>query len=149
MTQIAKVISTDGKFALVEVSRKTVCEGCHNMASGSKNCSACLSFGDKHAQAKAYNTIGAGIGDRVVVSASSKKVIAYSAAVFFLPIAIAFIVYFLTIGRFGENALLFTLAAFVLTFAVSCIVLEKTVKRNPDLEITGYATESEKEESEE
>lgn len=147
MTQTAKVISTDGKFAVVEVSRKTVCEGCHNM-SGSKNCSVCLCFGDKHAQSKAYNTIGAEVGDRVVVNASSKKVIAYSAAVFFLPIAIAFFVYFLTVRRFGDSALMFTLAAFVLTFAVSCIVLENTVKRNPDLEITGYAPESEKEESE-
>ncbi|MBQ7821108.1 MAG: SoxR reducing system RseC family protein [Clostridia bacterium] len=141
MTQTARVTATDGEFATVEVSRKTICEGCHNM-SGSKGCSACLAFGDKHAQARAYNSIGAVCGDRVVVSASSKKVIGYSAAIFFLPIIAAFALYFLTEGFAGDGAVLYALAGFVISFAIACLVLEKTVKKRPDLVIVAFADEN-------
>ncbi|MBQ4137345.1 MAG: SoxR reducing system RseC family protein [Clostridia bacterium] len=134
MVQKAKVTVIDGELATVEVSRQSICEGCHNMAN-SKGCSACLTFGDKIAYAKAYNTAKAKVGDRVTVSASSKRVIGYSAAIFFLPIVFSFIAYFLTEGVLGKYALAAALTVFVITFSLACIVLEKGVKKHPDLEI--------------
>ncbi len=143
MTQTARVVATDKSFATVEVSRKSICEGCHNM-SNSKGCSACLVFGDKIAHAKAYNTIGAKVGDRVLVSASSKRMIGYSAAIFFLPIVISFIAYFILEGMIGEHAILYSLSLFALCFALACVILEKTVRKNPDLEIIALADDQDK-----
>ncbi|MBO7148702.1 MAG: SoxR reducing system RseC family protein [Clostridia bacterium] len=134
MIQKAKVTEINGELATVEVSRKSICEGCHNMAN-SKGCSACLTFGDKTAYAKAYNTIGAKVGDRVVVSASSQRVISYCAAIFFLPIVLAFAAYFTAEKLCSENAFTFALAVFVTSFALACVLLEKNVKKRPDLEI--------------
>ena len=134
MIQKAKVTEIDGELATVEVSRQSICEGCHNMAN-SKGCSACLAFGSKIAYAKAYNTAKAKIGDRVVVNASSKRVIGYSAAIFFLPIVLAFIAYFVADGAIGDYALAVALSVFVISFAIACIILEKGVKKRPDLEI--------------
>lgn len=140
MKQSAKVIEVDGNIATVEVSRKTICEGCHKY-DGDNKCSACLTFGDRRASAKAVNKIGAKVGDRVTVEAASEKIIVYSAVIFFMPIMIAFAVYVFTATR--ANSLIYTLISFVLSFAAASFVLEKSVKNKPDLTITDFESDTE------
>ncbi len=135
MKQSAKVVEENGHLAKVEVSRKTICEGCHK-SDGSSACSACLTFGDKKASALALNKIGAKVGDRVVVEASSQRIIVYSGIIFFLPILIAFTVYIFTAK--SEYSLLYVLLSFIFSFALAAFVLEKIVRKKPDLTIVEF-----------
>ena len=135
MNQSARVVETDGEYAVVEISRKTMCDGCHKMAEG-EECSACLSFGDKSAKARAYNEIGARVGDIVEVSAKSQRIIMYSAVLFLVPIIIAFVCYFTALEKFADHSTLIALSGFIVSFAACCLILEKKAKKKPDLVIT-------------
>ena len=84
MRQIGIVSEVFDGFATVEVSRKSACEGCHAASDG--GCSACISFGNKKTTARADNSIGAKIGDRVMLETDSRVVILYAAAVFSAPL---------------------------------------------------------------
>jgi positive regulator of sigma E activity len=137
MKQSAKVIEVNNEVAIVEVSRTTICEGCHKHEGGSA-CSACLTFGDRKASAKALNKIGASVGDRVVVEASSGRIIIYSAIIFFLPILLALGVYLLTATN--EFSILYTIVTFAASFLLGCVILEKYAKKKPDLTVVGYDT---------
>lgn len=143
MKQSAKVIEVKDELAIVEVSRTTICEGCHKHEGGSA-CSACLTFGDRKASAKALNKIGASVGDRVIVEASSQRIIVYSAIIFFLPILLAILVYLLTAAN--EYSILYTLVTFAVSFLLACVVLEKSAKKKPDLTVVGYDTKENVEE---
>lgn len=142
MNQSARVVETDGDYATIELSRKTMCDGCHKKAEG-EECSACLSFGDKTARARAYNKIGARAGDIVEVSAKSERIIMYCALLFLVPIVIAFICYFVALEIAADHATIPALAGFIVSFAASCIICEKKAKEKPDLTITKKLGESE------
>ncbi len=142
MNQSARIVETDGEYAVVEISRKTMCDGCHKKEEG-EECSACLSFGDKSAKAKALNKIGARVGDVVEVSAKSGRIIMYSAVLFLVPIIVAFVAYFIALEKTADNATIIALTGFIVSFAVSCILLEKAAKKKPDLTVTRKIDENE------
>ena len=138
MIQKARVISVNGDYAVVRVSRKTICEGCHNTDS---SCSACFAFGDKNAECKALNTPGAKVGDTVTVKTESSHIIGYAALVFIAPIVVAFAVYMLSeVLGVGYSAL-WALGGFVLLFGLFCLILDRKIKKSPDTEILSVDTQ--------
>ena len=138
MTQKARVISVDGSYAVVRVSRKTICEGCHNTDS---SCSACFAFGDKNAECRALNSIGASVGDTVTVMTESSRIIGYAALVFIAPIVIALALYMITSALKSANPALWAMAGFVLPFGLFCFILDRKIKKSPDTVIISVETE--------
>ncbi len=137
MIQKARVVSVDGEYAVVRVSRKTICEGCHNTDS---SCSACFAFGDKNAECRALNTVGAKVGDTVVVRAESSHIIGYAALVFIAPIVIALAVYMVSEALGSGYPVLWSLGGFVLPFGLFCLLLDRKIKKSPDTQIVSVDT---------
>lgn len=81
MQEIGIVKKLDGEYAIVEVAKKSACEGC---AVGS----VCKDEGDDVAQIRALNTVLAKQGDRVVVSFDSITYIKGSLLVYALPVVL-------------------------------------------------------------
>lgn len=132
MTQKARVISLDGDYAVVRVSRKTICEGCHNTDS---SCSACVAFGDKNAECRALNLCGAQVGDTVTVRTESSRIIGYAALVFIAPIVIALAAYMLSQRLGSAYPALMALGGFLVPFGLFCYLLDRKIKKTPDTEI--------------
>ncbi|MDD4772964.1 MAG: SoxR reducing system RseC family protein [Eubacteriales bacterium] len=131
MKQTAKVTSSQGATATVEVKRPSACAGCARSGS-------CLACG-KIVTATARNDIGALPGDTVSVESSSSRIIAYAAAVFVLPIAAGLALFYILSALLPDGgAVIYTLSTllFVFVFAAACIVLNRFIKRNPDITIT-------------
>ena len=81
----ARVIAVDGAYATVETTRTSACEGCHKAAEG--NCSVCSLMGSgRKIEAKAYNGIGAVVGDSVAIESYTGRMLWYALLVFILPI---------------------------------------------------------------
>ena len=132
MTQKARVISLDGDYAVVRVSRKTICEGCHNTDS---SCSACFAFGDKNAECRALNLCGAQVGDTVTVKTESSRIIGYAALVFIAPIVIALAAYILSQQLGSAYPTLMVLVGFLVPFGLFCYLIDRKIKKAPDTEI--------------
>ncbi len=93
MQTIARVIKAEGDFATIEVQRKSACEGCHKMTSG-EGCGVCTLLGsNSRFTARASNPVGAEAGDMVEVRSATGRVLLYAALVFFLPVAVALLLY--------------------------------------------------------
>lgn len=90
MLQRAKVIETEGKYAVIEVSRKAMCDGCHNSACGD-GCPMGKLFGatSSDLRAKAVNRIGAKPGDTVFVETKTSTVMSEALLIFIIPIVLA------------------------------------------------------------
>ena len=83
----ATVIAVDGAYATVETTRTSACDGCHKAEEG--NCSICSLMGTgRKIQAKAYNGIGACVGDSVAIESLTGRMLWYALLVFILPIVI-------------------------------------------------------------
>ncbi len=81
----ATVTRIEGRFAIVESERTSACEGCHKGADG--GCSVCSLMGsDRKISTKAKNTVGAAVGDRVMIESDSGRLLWYAALVFLFPI---------------------------------------------------------------
>ncbi len=93
MTAECTVVSIkDGKTAIVRAQRKSACAECH--ANGGKSCGACDIFlGDDTFTAEADNSIGAKVGNAVIVESPSGYVIGAAALLFILPIIVAALLY--------------------------------------------------------
>ncbi len=141
MTQKARVISLDGEYAVVRVSRKTICEGCHNTDS---SCSACFAFGDKNAECRALNLCGAQIGDTVTVKTESSRIIGYAALVFIAPIVIALAACMLSQGLGSTYSVLWALGGFLIPFGLFCYLLDRKIKMAPDTEIVSVDNQENK-----
>ena len=88
MTQKAKVVELNGRFATVEVTRSSACDGCHKQAEG--GCAACALIGGQNTmRTRAHNSVGAAVGDVVTVEASSSRTVGYALLVFLFPIIAA------------------------------------------------------------
>ena len=91
----AIVCALDGEFALVEIHRRSACDGCHKQQDG-HGCAMCALMGENTTmQARAYNPVGAKPGDRVLLATSSARVLGHAALVFLLPLGLALLFYFL------------------------------------------------------
>lgn len=143
MQQRAVVLETDGKIAVIEVSRASMCEGCHKL-SGDGGCgghceiTGLVAGNGKTMTARAKNSIGAKVGERVEVESDSGRVLWYAALVFILPIIVCGLFYYAG-GAIFESTLGAVISAavgFALTFAA--IAAFDRMKRNkmPEIRIT-------------
>lgn len=134
------------KVALVCVERRAACDGCHR-ATDDKGCSVCtLLGGNAKTVARARNTVGAAVGDRVEVEARTARVLAYAAMVFLLPIVLLLVGYFVGQQLLGEQAaLVLAGVGFLLSFLFLYFYSRFVVARRVDLEIvTRLSTEQSK-----
>ncbi|EGV20311.1 SoxR reducing system RseC family protein [Thiocapsa marina] len=79
------VVSTEGRYALVRVERRTVCGGC--AAQGA--CGTSLIerfFGRSSTQVRALNQAQASVGERVMLGISERGLLSASFAVYFVPL---------------------------------------------------------------
>jgi sigma-E factor negative regulatory protein RseC len=127
----AIVTAVDGRFATVETTRTSACEGCHKATEG-EGCSVCsLMGGEKKLSSKAYNPVGAKVGDTVMVESSSARMLWYAALVFLVPILVAILGYFVALWCGGGEgvrigaAFLGFIGTFSVIFAYSSIVRKK------------------------
>ena len=89
MKSEGRVISTDGKYAVVATERRAACEGCHKRGEDG-TCSVCtLLGGETRLDTRAFNRAGAVVGDTVELESSSGRMLGYAALVFILPCVIA------------------------------------------------------------
>lgn len=138
MKTIATVIATDGQIATVEVERTSACEGCHKNEDG-KGCSVCsLMGGERKFSARAYNEIGAKIGDRVMIESRTDRVIWYAVLVFVLPLLVALLGYGVASVFFVSDAwrVVCALIGFVGSFIVLWLYSGHVQKRRCDIVIT-------------
>ncbi|MBQ8510647.1 MAG: SoxR reducing system RseC family protein [Clostridia bacterium] len=132
MRQIGRVIEVHDEYALVEVSRQAACEGCHN----AEGCTACIHLGDKRTTAKADNTLGASVGDRVELETPSGTVILYAAGVFLLPLALGAAGYALgTLAGDGAIPYVCSLIGFAAAFGIVWLTLNRRAARRLDVKI--------------
>lgn len=134
----ANVVALDGKFATVQTERTSACEGCHK-AAGEKGCSVCSLMGsDRKISARAQNTVGAQVGDRVVIESRTGRMLWYAALVFVLPLVIALVLYALA-GAWsvtGGWRVLCALIGFAGTFLCLAIYSKHVQKSRCDIVIT-------------
>lgn len=144
MQRTAVVVNDLGEnIKEIEVSRETACEGCSQQGS----CHACIMLGDskknRAMRTKAFDPLGAQVGDRVEVETESSTVIKYAAEVFLLPIILGAVGYLLgeslgakiseSIGKFLP--LICSLVGFAAAFAYVKLVPAKRAEMNCDVKI--------------
>lgn len=133
----AVVISTDGRFAVVETERTSACEGCHKSEDG-KGCSVCsLMGGDRKLSARAKNTVGAQAGDRVMIESQTGRMLYYAVLVFLLPVVISLLCYAGASLLTAQMAwkLMGAAMGFCLTFAGLFLYSRAVQKKRCDIEI--------------
>lgn len=92
----ATVVSVDGDIAIVESTRASACDGCHKAKDG--GCSVCSLMGaDRKISTRAYNPIGAVVGDRVVIESDTGRIMLYAALVFLLPLVLGLLFWGITV----------------------------------------------------
>ena len=122
MEQQAKVIRivTD-TVAKVAVKRKSACSGdCHT-------CHGCP-HPDEIVMVNADNFVGAQVGDDVIVSSDTGRVLKLAAMLYLMPMVLFFLGYFLTPGGEGGR-LLVGGAAFVVGILI-CVYVSRGMKKN-------------------
>ena len=141
----AVVVAVDGNFATVETERKSACDGCHKAEEG--GCSVCsLMGGNRKIATKAYNSIGAKVGDVVSIESKSSRMLAYGALVFILPIVLALLAWGV-VSLFTSNIAAQTIAAFAgfaICFAGIALYSKKILAGRCDVEIVEIVSENKK-----
>lgn len=143
MQTTATVIELRDDRAIIEVERESACEGCHKSRDG-KGCSICsLTGANKKFRATAINRIGAEVGERVLVSSDTSKVLGYSAIVFLLPLVVGFAFYFLSelVTQIEWIRCAALLSGFLLAFLGVFGYSKAVAKKRCDLEIVARACE--------
>ena len=150
MLTTAKVIKVEKDCTIVEVKRKSACDGCHKMTSG-EGCGVCSLLGaDSRFTARAENRVGAREGDRVEVRSASGRVLFYSALVFLVPVVVGILLYAIS-GWFlsSETHRYIMLAAgFVLCFLGIWLYSKKVISKRCDVEIVKICPPEEQQECE-
>ena len=103
MRQIGIVTDITEQKTTVAVQRMSACAGCHKATPGMSgdehtsqpdisHCHECSMFPtETEMSVCAVNEIGAEIGERVVIESETELILGYAAAVFLLPIGMAFL----------------------------------------------------------
>lgn len=141
----AKVLSIDNKVAVVEVERKSACDGCHKNETG-EGCSICsLTGGNRKFSAKALNNIGAEVGDTVEITSASSRVLFYSVLVFVLPVVVGIALYFAAEALFHTELYnyLALVLGFVLSFGFVWLYSKKVSDKRCDIEIVRVISSNE------
>ncbi len=145
MITVARVISTEDGFAVVESNRKSACEGCHKNTEG--GCGVCTLVGsDKTIRVRANNDIGAAVGDTVRIGTRTGRVLGYALFVFLVPILTALLGWWLGELLLGDAkfAAIFAAAGFLVCFVLLGLYSRLVVSRRCDaviLEIVGRVSE--------
>ena len=125
MREIGRVIESDERYALVEVRRKSACEGCHK---GAEGCDACSLFiADAKHCVSAENPLHAKVGDRVLLEATSSRMLWYAFLVFILPLIIAGVFYALADAFHAQKLVSISLAAIGMILAY--IIIGRMTKK--------------------
>lgn len=131
----ARVVEVDRErgVAIVESRRKSACEGCHkNTEEGCAVCS--LMGGDPAIRTRADNRIGAKVGDTVLITSDTSRVLRYAAMVFLLPLLCGGVGYLLT-GLLTAHAAWQAggaIGGFVLAFLALRIYSARVISRRCD-----------------
>ncbi len=142
----AKVISLCGARAVVEAIRSSACEGCHKNADG-ESCSVCtLMGGERSFTSVADNSLGAEVGDIVMVESETRRVLFYAVLVFLLPLVVAILGYGIGVLCELSSGIRALCAAigFCLCFAGLYVYSKRISKRRCDVVITEILQKSEK-----
>lgn len=138
MRQRAVVIDVKGDYAIVESSRRTMCDGCVKNGGCGGHCEITGLVADKGVmRAEAENKLGAKIGDTVELESDSKTILFYAALVFVVPIAICMLFYLIAY-RLSTNELTGVICAavgFVLTFLGIMVFDRKRKNKHGDIRI--------------
>ncbi len=133
MKQRATVVEVKDKIAVIETTRKSMCEGCKKRGSGcSGHCDISgLVANNGKMRAEADNAIGAAVGDVVEIETEDKKVLSYAAIVFLLPIILTAACYQIMFTLFSSElaGYIGAAAGFVLTF-VGLVIYDKIKSKN-------------------
>ncbi|MEA4813514.1 MAG: SoxR reducing system RseC family protein [Oscillospiraceae bacterium] len=130
MTQMAKVENIiDGNYAKISVARQTACG--HDC----EHCSGCGITGGTKVYAVAKNTIGAKVGDDVIVESSSKRVLGIVALVYVLPFVGFFIGYALGAAALSLGDLMCGLVGIIgfALFLIPALIYNRYMKKSGKL----------------
>jgi len=145
MKQKAVVIETQGKYAVVEVSRAAMCDGCQKKGCVSHTCAAGALLGNsKKMSVQVRNPIGAAVGETVWVESADNKVLGYAALVFLMPVLVCCLLYVLTDAISDTQWIPYAGAAigFVLSFGVLGWIEKHKKAEEPEIVITAAAPET-------
>lgn len=134
----ATVVSVDGEVAIVQVARTSACEGCHK-ATEEGGCSVCTMMGGERTLAtKAENSLGACVGNRVVIESRTGRILWYAVLVFVLPLLLGAACYGLAAWLLGDSlwCMLSFFVGFLGTFGAVCAYSEIVRKKRCDVRIT-------------
>ena len=110
MKSEGRVVSVDGRYAVVATERRAACEGCHKRNEDG-TCSVCtLLGGERRLDTRVLNRAGAKVGDTVALESSSGRMLGYAALVFLLPCVLAIAAYLIS-SRFTGSETLLALSA--------------------------------------
>ncbi len=139
MKQKAVVRSVSGSYAVVEVSRSSMCDGCTNQNCETHTCAAGAMFGSaKTMTVRVRNSLGAAVGDTVWVESADTTVLGYAALVFLMPILVCAILYAAADAIFTAEWIPYAAAAagFAGAFTVLGFLERKKKKGEPEIVIT-------------
>lgn len=138
MKSEGKVVSTDGRYAVVATERRAACEGCHKRGEDA-TCSVCtLMGGETRLDTRAINRAGAAVGDTVELESSSGRMLGYAALVFIMPCVIAIAAY-AVLERITSNELVGSLGAvggFAIGLAGAALYSKFGIRDRADVVIT-------------
>ncbi len=137
MNTFAYVKEVKGKYAVVETERRSACDGCHKNENG-EGCAMCRIFGgNTKITARAKNTAGAAIGDKVEIASSSARMLGYAMIVFLLPIVVAIAAYFVAdlVWKNEGVAGICAIGAFVACFSIIAVISKLFLSKRCDVEI--------------
>lgn len=129
MKQTARVIEINGDKATVEVERSSACAGC----SKSHDCFACK----KKIKVTAENTVGADVGDRVIIESPSERILGYAILVFVLPIVISFFAFFISdkLGLSEGLCIAVCALSLIVTLGIELPVLNKNASKKNTIKV--------------
>jgi len=138
MKQKALVKETTEKYAMVEVTRSAMCDGCSQNNCKGHTCSAGAIFGaGKKISAKAKNPLKAVVGDEVVVETKEKSLLFDAALVFLMPLVFCGLFYWLADILFHSVTWAYCGAAvgFIIAFCLLGIIEHIRKEKVPDIVI--------------
>ncbi len=144
MRQKGTVIEKDGDYAVVSVKRMSACDACHKrdpgmQTAGESPCQECSMFPvQTEFSVRAYDEIGVEVGMCVEVECESSRVLGYAAAVFLLPLLLAFLGGACGVLFFSAPWITYGLAGggFLLAFVFVKLVVDKTAREKTEYRIT-------------
>lgn len=136
MTAKGTVKICDGGFAVVEVRRRVMCDGCpkdsSSVTSCGHSCAVGVLLGDrKNITVRVKNPLGAKPGDTVELETKDKTVLMSAFTVFILPLALAFVFYFASSAIFDSAGIsAFSALAGIAVSCAVCAIAERHAEKD-------------------